>query len=125
MHQKKRILYVEDEPDVAGAVKFILDHEGYKVDIAEYGKKGVDMSKQGSYDLILLDFNLPDMTGWDVYQVLKGIKSKFAFLTVMPMTKKFVQEIKQARIVDYITKPFIKSDFVKRINKALNEKEQV
>ena len=116
----KKILYVEDNEDTAEAVKIILTKAGFKAKIACCGKDGLKVAKDG-FDLILLDIMLPDMSGWDVFQKLKknGVKSKYAFLSAIPVSKERMKELKKAGVSEYITKPFEKNDLIKRVKKIL------
>jgi two-component system response regulator VicR len=115
----KRILYVEDNVDTADAVKAILSNHGFDVQTADCGKKGIDLAKNG-FDLYLLDIMLPDMSGWDIYEKLKGNKqAKFAFLSAIPVSPERMQELKSEGVSDYIMKPFDKKDLINRINLIL------
>lgn len=58
-----RILVVDDEQSIRFIVKRILDKEGYLVDVACDGKEGWEKAKKGSYDLMLVDWNMPRMSG--------------------------------------------------------------
>ncbi len=118
----KKILYVEDHADTREAVKLILKNSGFDVEVASSGKEALTKAKD-RFDLILLDIMLPDMSGWDIFTNLtnKGVKSKFAFLSAIPVSSERMMDLKKAGISDYITKPFAKSDLVERINKMLRE----
>ena len=61
-----RILVVEDEPDLAGAIATGLRREGYAVDVAADGRSALERLPLTEYDLVCLDLNLPDMDGLDV-----------------------------------------------------------
>lgn len=116
---EKKILYIEDNRDTASAVKTILEGKGFKTELAYSGKEGLKKAKKG-FDLVLLDIMLPDMSGWDIYEKLKkDKKSKFAFLSVIPVSRERMNELKKAGISDYITKPFTKTDLIKRVEKIL------
>ncbi|MGV8162909.1 MAG: response regulator transcription factor [Candidatus Nanoarchaeia archaeon] len=118
----KRILYVEDNEDVADAVKLILNHQGFDTTTANCGKKGLELAREG-FDLVLLDIMLPDMSGWDIYEKLKDKSehTKFAFLSAIPVSTERMAELKKAGVSDYIMKPFEKSDLIKRIKFILEE----
>ena len=118
----KKILYVEDNEDTAEAVKMILEHAGYKTEIACCGKDGVEKAKQG-FDLLLLDIMLPDMSGWDIFQTLqkRKIHGKVAFLSAIPVSAERMEELRKAGVSDYITKPFEKDDLIDRVKKMLGE----
>jgi len=115
----KKILYIEDNVDTASAVKAILESGGFEAEVANTGKEGLEKAKT-SFDLILLDIMLPDMSGWDIFEKLKGNgETKFAFLSVIPVSSERMAELKKAGISDYITKPFTKDDLLKRIGVIL------
>jgi len=116
----KTILYVEDNKDTAQAVKIILEHVHFKVDLAYDGKEGLKKIKQNKYDLILLDIMLPDMSGWDIFEnVSKKVKTNYAFLSALPVSSERVDQLKKAGVSDYIMKPFTKADLVSKIVKIL------
>ena len=118
----KKILYIEDNRDTAEAVKLILNHASFETELAFSGKKGIKKAKKG-FDLILLDIMLPDMSGWDIFiKLKKEVKSKFAFLSAIPVSSERMEELKKAGISGYITKPFTKTDLINRIKKILKEK---
>lgn len=115
----KKILYVEDNQDTAEAVQIILNNAGFQTEIALCGKDGLTKAFKG-FDLILLDIMLPDMSGWDVFTKLHGkIKSKFAFLSAIPVSKERMAELKKAGISGYITKPFEKMDLISKVKEIL------
>lgn len=119
-----KILYTEDNEDTAQAVKIILSSQGYEVEIAKDGKECLKKSSETKYDLYLLDIMLPDMSGWDIFEKIKGkLKegSKFAFLSAIPVSSERMDELKRVGVSDYITKPFSKDDLIKRVKKALSE----
>ncbi len=112
----KKILYVEDNEDTAEAVKFILESEGYSVDLAFNGKSGLKSAKSGKYDIILLDIMLPDMSGWDIYdKIHDSVKARYAFLSAIPVSSERLAELKKSGISDYIMKPFTKADLVNKV----------
>lgn len=115
-----KILYVEDNYDTAEAVKIILEREGHEVHLAHTGKEGMNKGKAAQYDLIILDFMLPDLTGWDLFESLRlKTKSKFAFLTIIPPSQERLSLMKEMGLSDYILKPFSKDDLVIRIQHIL------
>jgi len=116
----KKILYVEDNLDTAAAVKTILSNAGYEIEIANNGKEGIKKSKEGPFDLFLLDIMLPDMSGWDIFENLrKEGGAKFAFLSAIPVSSERMAELKDAGVSDYITKPFTKESLVEKIKNIL------
>jgi DNA-binding response OmpR family regulator len=117
----KKILYVEDNVDTAAAVKIILENVGHDVTTARDGKEGIKISLTGVFDLILLDVMLPDMSGWDIFNNIKGkVKAKYVFLSAIPISSERMNELTKEGVEDYILKPFVKADLIARINKALS-----
>ena len=62
----KRILYVEDDSTLCAIFKLVMERHGYAVDIALNGSDGVAMHMAKPYDIVALDYQLPDMTGLDI-----------------------------------------------------------
>jgi DNA-binding response OmpR family regulator len=117
---KRTILYVEDNEDTAEAVQIILDNAGFSVEIAHTGNDGLDKIKKNKYDLLLLDVMLPDMSGWDIFEKVKGkINSKYAFLSAIPVSAERLAQLKKAGVSDYIMKPFEKQELIHSIQKIL------
>ena len=72
----KRILVVEDEPEISKLCQRVLSDEGYEVDFAGDGKVAQDMIGKRQYSLFLIDLKLPLMNGRELYQWLKEEHSK-------------------------------------------------
>ena len=69
-----RILLIEDDSSMASAIELLLAQEGFNVYTTDLGEEGVDLGKLYDYDLIVLDLNLPDMSGFDVLKQLRVSK---------------------------------------------------
>ena len=65
-----RVLLVEDDPTTAKSIQMMLTHANLNVYSTDLGEEGIDLAKLYDYDIILLDLNLPDMTGHDVLRQL-------------------------------------------------------
>jgi DNA-binding response OmpR family regulator len=116
----KNILYAEDNQDTAEAVKIILTRAGFDVETVCCGKDCIKRTTEKSFDIILLDIMLPDMSGWDIFEELKRkTKAKFAFLSAIPVSEERMKELRKAGISNYITKPFEKADLINRIKALL------
>ncbi len=66
-----RVLLVEDDPTTAKSIEMMLTHANLNVYSTDLGEEGIDLAKLYDYDIILLDLNLPDMTGHDVLRQLR------------------------------------------------------
>ncbi len=117
----KRILYVEDNIDTANAVKIILENAGLEVELAYTGEESLKITNKKKFDLILIDIMLPDISGWSTLQKLKEkkVKSKFAFISAIPLPKKEMSILRKTGVLDYIEKPFDNNDLVARVKKIL------
>ena len=114
-----RIIYVEDEPDTAEAVKQILEMAGHEVDTAATGSEGLAKLRSRKYELALLDIMLPDMSGWEIFNQIKGKKVLVAFLSALPISGDRLAELTKSGLKDYIKKPFSQRDLTERVNHIL------
>jgi len=89
------------------------------VGLAFTGNEGLKMIRKGKYDLALLDIMLPDASGWDIYNKVKDMKMKFAFLSAIAVSDDRIRELKKEGLSDYITKPFTKKGLIDRISKVI------
>jgi DNA-binding response OmpR family regulator len=119
----KKIVYVEDEPEMIDLVKLILSRKGYQVIGAVGGQEGLDMIREHAPDLVLLDLMMPDIEGWDVFQQLRADTST-ENIPVIVVTAK-AQDIDKvlglhiAKVDDYIAKPFSPQSLVESIERVL------
>ncbi|RME14726.1 MAG: sigma-54-dependent Fis family transcriptional regulator [Bdellovibrio sp.] len=114
---KAKILVVDDEESIREFLDIMLSKEGYEVTCAEDGQKALDLFKKKSFDMVISDLQMPNMTG---IELLKEVKSQspdtlFMMITAFGTTETAVEAMKLGAY-DYITKPF-KIDEV-RINVA-------
>ncbi len=74
-----RVLLIEDDSAVAQSIELMLKSESFNVYTTDLGEEGVDLGKLYDYDIILLDLNLPDMSGYDVLKQLRVRRSRHPF----------------------------------------------
>ncbi len=115
-----KILVVEDEVKVANFIKRGLEEEGYVVDMAEDGRRGLDLIKTKEYDIVLLDLMIPEIDG---LEVLKRARQEEIETPVLIITAKSTKEdvIKglDTGSDDYLTKPFSFDELLARIRALL------
>ena len=127
-HQpQKRILCIEDEPEMIDLIRLILGRRGFQVSGATGGKAGLQAVRDERPDLVLLDLMMPDMDGWEVYQQMKADENT-RNIPVIVVTAK-AQSIDKvlglhiAKVDDYIAKPFSPQELLTSVEKTLNEKD--
>lgn len=116
----KRILIVEDEPNMVNGLKDNLEFEGYSIDTAMEGTTGLQKVTGNSYDLILLDIMLPEISGLDICKTArkKGINTPIILLTAKGEEIDKVLGL-ELGADDYITKPFSLRELLARIKAIL------
>ena len=114
-----RILLIEDDPVVAQSIELMLSTGPFEVETTSLGGDGVDIGKLDRHDLILLDLNLPDMSGYDVLRVLRVAKVKTPILILSGLAT-IENKVKGLGFGadDYLTKPFNKDELVARIRRS-------
>lgn len=119
-----RILIIEDEYNLADAIKARLKKEKYLVDINTDGESGYFDATTGAYDLIILDVMLPNMNGFEILKKLReeDIKSKIIMLTAKSTIEDKLGGLENGAN-DYLTKPFHMDELVARINIQLKNKD--
>ena len=125
----KKILVIDDEPDVTFTIKSILEDNGFKVDSFTDPLSALDNYQINFYDLIILDIKMRKMDGFQLYTKIreKDDKVKICFLTAIAT---FNEEFRKIRMKlsntiteDYfIQKPIITENLVKKLNSIMNIK---
>jgi two-component system cell cycle response regulator CtrA len=112
-----RILLVEDDPTTSRSIELMLTHANLNVYCTDLGEDGIDLAKLYDYDLILLDLNLPDMSGHEVLRQLRlaRIETPILILSGMDDTDAKIKGFGFGAD-DYLTKPFHRDELVARIH---------
>ena len=112
-----RVLLIEDDSATAQSIELMLKSESFNVYTTDLGEEGVDLGKLYDYDIILLDLNLPDMSGYDVLRTLRVSKVKTPILILSGIAG-IEDKVKGLGFGadDYMTKPFHKEELVARIH---------
>ncbi|WP_375695806.1 response regulator, partial [Bartonella sp. AC67GZZY] len=80
-----RVLLIEDDRAITQSIELMLKSANFNVYITDLGEEGIDLGKLYDYDIILLDLNLPDMSGYDVLRTLRLAKIKTPVLILSGM----------------------------------------
>jgi two-component system cell cycle response regulator CtrA len=112
-----RILLVEDDPTTSRSIELMLTHANLNVFCTDLGEDGIDLAKLYDYDLILLDLNLPDMSGHEVLRQLRlaRIETPILILSGADDTESKIKGFGFGAD-DYLTKPFHREELVARIH---------
>lgn len=112
-----KVLIVEDEYNLADAIKERLEKEKLTVDIVEDGEEGYYYASTNTYDLIILDVMLPNMSGFQILNKLRtdNINSKIIMLTARSTIEDKLNGLENGAD-DFLTKPFHIDELVARVN---------
>ncbi|MEB3295616.1 MAG: two-component system response regulator RppA [Synechococcales bacterium] len=115
-----RILLVDDESEIADPLSRILSREGYAVEVAYEGTEGKRLASQGSYDLLILDWMLPQVSGLEICQQVRsqGDQTPVLFLTAKDTVDDRVAGL-DAGADDYLVKPFELRELLARVRALL------
>lgn len=119
----RSIVYIEDDPEMIELVSLIVNKRGFQLIGAHGGRQGLDLVKKEKPTLVLLDLMMPDMDGWDVYQLLKsGEETReipVIIITAKAQSIDRVLGLHIARVDDYISKPFRPQELLDSIEHVL------
>ena len=120
------ILIVEDEINLAMALKEIMDKQRYQTTIAFDGEDGYLYASNGDYDLIILDGMLPKMDGFEIIKKLRALKIKTPaiMLTARDGIKEKIEGL-DSGADDYMTKPFVPEELLARVRALSRRKGEV
>ena len=122
MLEQQRILIVEDESDMAYAVRLQLEAAGYSVDVAVDGKEGLEKARRLKPDLIILDNMLPKMDGYRICRMLK-FDERYKKIPIIMLTARAQKNDEtvgyEVGVNAYLTKPFDPQVLLRKIESLL------
>lgn len=124
MADTPQILVVDDEPDTIGLLELTLRTAGFSIHTARSGQEGLRLALDRSFDLILLDLMMPDLSGFDLMRSLRELKGASAESPVVILTARDRPEDRDVGerlgAVGYLTKPATRGTLLDAIHRALN-----
>jgi len=121
-----KILFVDDDADLRAVVKDNLEAESYTVDVAPDGKKGSFMARTNHYDLVVLDYSMPEKNGAVVVQEIRGagLVTPIILLSVIDDVEKKIAVL-EGGADDYVEKPFVYAELSARIKAILRRPPEI
>jgi two-component system OmpR family response regulator len=123
MSDAPRVLVVDDQEDIREMARLVLTGAGYEVATASSGREALRLARQRSFDLMLLDINMPELDGWATLRLLRADEThdglKVAMFSVKSEVRDKVAGLKDGAI-DYLTKPFTVDELVTRVARILS-----
>src|SRR3712207_814339 len=111
-----RVLLIEDDISVTQSIELMLHRHNVQISVADLGEHGINLGQLPDYDIILLDLNLPDMSGYDVLQQLRlaRVSTPVLILSGLDGIQNKVRGLGHGAD-DYLTKPFHKDELIARM----------
>jgi two-component system, OmpR family, KDP operon response regulator KdpE len=113
------ILVIDDDPQIRRAMKMSLTAHGYVVADARTGEEGLNELRSNSFDLVLLDMNMPGMGGIETCRLIRSSSEIAIIMLTVSNTEKDKVDALDAGADDYVTKPFSTPELLARIRAAL------
>ena len=122
MNEPRRVLVVDDQEDIRDMARLVLTGAGYEVVTAASGREALSSARASSFDLVLLDINMPELDGWATLRLLRADESLDSLPVAMFSVKSEVRDkvagLKDGAI-DFITKPFGVDELASRVSRIL------
>ena len=123
----KRILIVDDDPEIVESIRMALQARGYEVLVARDGNQGLAMAERESPDLVILDMMMPKRSGFLVLERLRRNQQDDQLLPVIMITanegSRHKAYAEMLSVSDYIRKPFAMDRLLESVRRALGEEE--
>lgn len=118
----KKILIVDDEPNIVISLEFLMRREGFEVTVARDGEEALSAIAQEKPDLVLLDVMMPKLNGFEVCEKVKATPEHAGVSIIMLTAKGREAEVSKGLSLGadgYITKPFSTRDLVEQVKNLL------
>jgi len=123
--RKAHILVIDDEEFIRSVLSRTLAQADHQVTVAEDGEKGVQLFKEGEFDIVLTDLGMPGMSGWEVCRMIKEVSPR----TPVGMITGWGDERNQSKMEEYgldffISKPFDLDQILNVVAETMESKEE-
>lgn len=123
------VLIIEDDPDIAEILQYVLENENFETRVAHTGEEGLTacLDKRNPPSLILLDLLLPGMSGIELCRRLRKealTHSTPVLIVSARVSERDIAASRELGVEDYITKPFSVREIVARVNSILDDRHQ-
>jgi two-component system response regulator RegX3 len=119
----RRVLLVDDEPDILAPVQYALERDGFAVEVALDGEQGLELARRGHFDVVVLDVMMPRASGLDVCRELRNESD-------VPIIMLTARDDEVDRVLglelgadDYVTKPFSTAELISRVRSILRRRQ--
>lgn len=119
-----RILVIDDDPQIRRAMRATLTSRDYQVSDARTGEEGLERLRSGTYDLVLLDINMPGIGGHETCRMIRSTSEVAIIMLTVNNCEKDKVEALDAGADDYVTKPFSMPELLARIRATLRRLPQ-
>jgi CheY-like chemotaxis protein len=118
----RRILLVEDDDEIRSALRYLLEREGFEVEVAVNGREGIELARSGLPDVIVMDLVLPEMNGFDAALTLRSEECTAAIPLVAVTASWLGSELHRLKAIGFdgaLRKPFSSDDLLKELDRHL------
>jgi len=117
-----KILIVEDDRHIVALVRYILEREGYEVQVARDGVEGLELAREFTPDLVVLDLNMPRMDGVEMCRRLKAEQDPLVIFLTVHTERTAMARGYRAGGDDYMVKPFELEELLRRVQTLLDKR---
>lgn len=121
-----KLIIIDDEEEILTSLKSSLNEQGFLVDGANSGRVGLELINQNNYDLIILDLNLPDLSGEQICKIVRA-KGKMLPILILSANNQITSKINLLDLGadDYLSKPFAISELIARVQALLRRPPKI
>ncbi len=119
-----KVLVIDDDPQIRRVMRSTLTAHGYQVNDARSGEEGLEELRKSSYDLVLLDMNMPGMGGMETCRMIRSSSEIAIIMLTVNNAERQKVEALDAGADDYVTKPFSTPELLARIRATLRRLPQ-